>query len=44
MSKQEKEEKDIKYDIGIFDPLGKNKNPFNNNPYSDSYKNLDKFW
>ena len=44
MSKENKEEKDIKYNIGIFDPLGKNTNPFNNNPYSDTYKNLAKFW
>lgn len=44
MSKENKEEKDIKYDIGIFDPLGKNTNPFNNKPYSDSYKSLAKFW
>jgi len=44
MSKDNKEEKKIKYDIGIFDPLGKNPNPFNNNSYSDTYKNLAKFW
>ena len=35
---------DIKYDIGIFDPDGKNENPLNNKKYSDSYKNLAKFW
>ena len=44
MSEDNKEEKHIKYDIGIFDPQGKNPNPFNNKPYSDTYKNLAKFW
>ena len=34
----------IKYDIGIFDPEGKNPNPLNNKPYSDTYKTLAKFW
>jgi HrpA-like RNA helicase len=34
----------IKYNIGIFDPEGKNTNPLNNKPYSDTYKNLAKFW
>lgn len=32
------------YDIGIFDPEGKNPNPLNGEPYSDEYKNLAKFW
>ena len=35
---------DVDYTIGIFDPEGKKPNPFNNEPYSDSYKNLAKFW
>jgi pre-mRNA-splicing factor ATP-dependent RNA helicase DHX15/PRP43 len=35
---------DVDYTIGIFDPEGKNPNPFNNQPYSDTYKNLAKFW
>lgn len=35
---------DINYNIGIFDPDGKNNNPFNDKPYSDTYKNLSKFW
>lgn len=30
--------------IGIFDPEGKNNNPFNNEPYSDEYKILSKMW
>jgi pre-mRNA-splicing factor ATP-dependent RNA helicase DHX15/PRP43 len=30
--------------IGIFDPKGKNKNPFNSQPYSSQYKTLGKFW
>lgn len=34
----------INYDIGIFDPNGKNLNPLNNKEYSDTYKNLAKFW
>lgn len=34
----------INYDIGIFDPHGKNLNPLNNKPYSDTYKSLSKFW
>lgn len=32
------------WNIGIFDPEGINLNPFNKKPYSDSYKNLAKFW
>jgi pre-mRNA-splicing factor ATP-dependent RNA helicase DHX15/PRP43 len=34
------------YNIGIFDPKGINNNPLqlNNNPYSDTYKELAKFW
>ena len=35
---------EIKWDIGIFDPEGKNNNPLNGKPYSDSYKSLAKFW
>jgi HrpA-like RNA helicase len=34
----------IDYNIGIFDPEGKNPNPLNGLPYSDTYKNLSKFW
>ena len=34
----------INWNIGIFDPDGINPNPFNNEPYSDTYKNLAKFW
>jgi HrpA-like RNA helicase len=34
----------INYEIGIFDPEGKNPNPLNGNPFSDSYKTLAKFW
>jgi len=30
--------------IGIFDHLGENPNPFNNLPYSDEYKNLANSW
>ena len=30
--------------IGIFDPEGKNNNPFNNEPYSDEYKIVSKMW
>ena len=30
--------------IGIFDPDGKNKNPFNDKEYSDEYKVLAKMW
>jgi pre-mRNA-splicing factor ATP-dependent RNA helicase DHX15/PRP43 len=30
--------------IGILDPEGKNNNPLTNNPYSDRYKELAKFW
>ena len=30
--------------IGVFDPNGDNPNPFNNEPYSDEYKVLSKFW
>lgn len=30
--------------IGILDPDGKNLNPLNNHPYSDSYKHLGKMW
>ncbi len=32
------------YNIGIFDPEGKNINPLNGEPYSDQYKNLSKMW
>ncbi len=32
------------YNIGIFDPEGKNLNPLNGEPYSDQYKNLSKMW
>jgi HrpA-like RNA helicase len=32
------------YNIGIFDPDGKNLNPLNSKPYSNEYKNLAKFW
>ena len=32
------------YNIGIFDPEGKNLNPLNGEPYSDEYRNLAKFW
>lgn len=32
------------YDIGIFDPEGKNQNPLNEQPYSDQYKVLAKMW
>lgn len=39
-----KEDNKINYDIGIFDPKGKNLNPLNNKPYSDTYKVLSKFW
>jgi len=39
-----KEDNKINYDIGIFDPEGKNPNPFNGKPYSDTYKNLAEFW
>ena len=39
-----KENKEITFDTGFFDPLGINPNPLNNNPYSDTYKNLAKFW
>ena len=38
------EKNKINYDIGIFDPEGKNSNPLNNKPFSDTYKNLAKFW
>lgn len=34
----------INFDIGIFDPNGKKENPLNNKTYSDTYKNLAKFW
>jgi HrpA-like RNA helicase len=30
--------------IGIFDPEGKNPNPFNNLPYSEEYKVFSKIW
>lgn len=30
--------------IGILDPYGKNKNPLNNQPYSDRYKELSTKW
>jgi pre-mRNA-splicing factor ATP-dependent RNA helicase DHX15/PRP43 len=30
--------------IGILDPLGKNPNPFTNEPYSDNYKKLAQDW
>jgi len=30
--------------IGILDPLGKNPNPLNNQPYSDKYRELAKYW
>ena len=30
--------------IGIFDPAGKNPNPFNNLPYTEQYKTLSKMW
>ena len=30
--------------IGILDPLGKNQNPLNNQPYSEKYKKLAKIW
>ena len=39
-----KEETKINYNIGIFDPKGKNSNPLNDKPYSDTYKTLAKFW
>ena len=39
-----KEEIKINFDVGIFDPEGKNINPLNNKPYSKIYKNLSKFW
>lgn len=39
-----KEDNKINYDIGIFDPEGKNLNPLNGKPYSDTYKVLSKFW
>ena len=32
------------YNIGIFDPEGKNPNPLNGESYSDEYRNLAKFW
>lgn len=38
------EDNKINYDIGIFDPEGKNPNPLNGKPYSDTYKVLSKFW
>ena len=44
MTDNEDNENIIKYDIGIFDPEGKNSNPLNNKPYSDTYKTLAKFW
>ena len=34
----------IKWDIGIFDPEGIYQNPLNGKPYSNTYKNLAKFW
>jgi pre-mRNA-splicing factor ATP-dependent RNA helicase DHX15/PRP43 len=33
-----------KYNNGIFDPKGKNLNPLNNLPYTETYKNLSYFW
>ena len=38
------DENDNYYDIGIFDPEGKNLNPLNDQPYSDQYKVLSKMW
>ena len=32
------------WNTGIFDPDGINPNPLNDKPYSNSYKNLAKFW
>jgi hypothetical protein len=43
-NKNEKNITGIKWDIGIFDPEGKNPNPLNGKPYSNSYKNLANFW
>lgn len=43
-SKDNKENPKLNFDIGIFDPEGKNANPFNNKPYSNTYKSLAKFW
>jgi HrpA-like RNA helicase len=34
----------IENNIGIMDPLGIHPNPLNNNPYSDTYKELAKKW
>lgn len=31
-------------DIGILDPNGKNNNPFTNEPFSETYKELGKIW
>jgi HrpA-like RNA helicase len=39
-----KEDNKINYDIGIFDSEGKNSNPLNGKPYSDTYKTLAQFW
>ena len=39
-----KNNKDKYWNIGIFDPKGKNSNPLNSNPYSSQYKTLAKFW
>jgi HrpA-like RNA helicase len=36
--------KEENHKIGIFDPNGDNLNPLNNKVYSESYKNLAKFW
>ena len=44
MTDNKEENNKINYDIGIFDPEGKNPNPLNNKPYSDTYKSLSKFW
>lgn len=45
MTQNKEDEKiKIKYDIGIFDSKGKNINPLNDKPYSDTYKNLATFW
>jgi len=40
----ENNESNDNYDIGIFDPNGVNKNPLNDQPYSDQYKVLAKMW
>ena len=35
---------DVKNDIGIYDPEGKNPNPLTGNKYSDKYKDIAKIW